>query len=284
MTKKQIFAALAISCALAGCGGGGTVPGVPPVPPAPVTTTTAFGVEVHPGDALSTSQTALADMRKNLGVTTIRTDYSPTQFSYGWVANAIAAGLKMVMITPYLAIGAPFDPTGYAAICAQGAAQFPGQTWEIMNEPDNEVPLNEQQITPAQYVTLVQAVVPAIRAADPTAKIITGGTSGLDMGWLTAIAAAYPLVDGVGVHPYGIAPNGMAQAIAQAQSVTGGKPVYLSEWGLAAPPSGSIATAVSSAKGRTPLFVYYEYRTQPGEPSFGLVGTPGYAEYQSAIR
>jgi hypothetical protein len=83
--------------------------------------------------------------------------------------------------------------------------------WEIWNEP-NARGFWQPSPDAGRYVSLLKAVVPAIRAAVPTATLISGGlapksTSGGDVSQLDYLTAfceqgGPQLVDAIGYHPY----------------------------------------------------------------------------------
>jgi hypothetical protein len=86
------------------------------------------------------------------------------------------------------------------------------KSYEIWNEPDNKIPL--QWIQPNDYINLVRQTVPVIRAEDPNAKIVIGGTTGLgypdSQAYLFNILNSdiMPSVDVVSWHPfYGDSPE-----------------------------------------------------------------------------
>jgi hypothetical protein len=106
----------------------------------------------------------------------------------------------------------------------------PTLIFELYNEPD--VPNSQATLSAATYIALVEAAAPAIRKACPSATILTGGTSGLDLSWDASVAVLAPYVDGYGVHPYGLADTAMRSAITAVQSAFGSaKPVYFTEFG-----------------------------------------------------
>lgn len=281
--------ALLLAALLVGCGSTGV----------PITSYhTLFMVEVHPGDGTATSTAGLADIAANLHAGGIRVDYDPPStlngqngYDYSWVRTALADGLRMYFITPYVS---PSDvpPNGtafsaaylatYAQIAAAGAAAYPGSYWDIVNEPDNDAALGQGQLTEAQYIQLVRAVAPAIKAADSSAAIV-GDASASGRAWLLGLAPAYPLLDELAIHPYGIPANQMWSYISALSNATG-KQVIVGEWGEAPPNAADLTTFVKGLAGNVPVANVYEYETQPGEsPSYGLVGTPGYAAYAAAI-
>jgi hypothetical protein len=228
--------------------------------PAPNTLyTTLRSVEVHPqyGDPAIQLAAAVA-----LQANTIRVDYTQ---EYGepyydaLFTAAIASHLNVIEITPYIhtnntfAQQLPYTPAAYAAYVAAEATRrcgtVPTLIFELYNEPD--VSNSQALISPATYIALVQATAPAIRKACPSATIITGGTSGLDTAWDASIATLAPLVDGYGLHPYGLADNQMRQAItAVQQAFATPKPVYCTEFTPDIP-------AFQNATGATPLWNTY---------------------------
>jgi hypothetical protein len=97
----------------------------------------------------------------------------------------------------------PDDPAVVQDSTARLGAQFRGlvDAWEVGNEPDAEfVPRDT-----AGYVQRYLA--PSYRGlkqGDPSARVIAGGVTGIDLDWYRALAAAGGLAstDAVVVHPY----------------------------------------------------------------------------------
>jgi hypothetical protein len=202
--------------------------------------TTVRSLEVHPQYGDPAAQLAVAVAAQ---ANAVRVDYTQ-EYGEGYYdalfAAAIADGLGVMEITPYVhtdgtfAQRLPYTPTAYAAYVAAEAGKrcgtVPELVLELYNEPD--VANSQAQLTPAMYVALVQATAPAIRLACPSAMVITGGTSGLDLGWNQSVAVVAPLVDGFGVHPYGLADGEMRSAVTLVQQAFGvAKPVYFTEFG-----------------------------------------------------
>jgi len=202
--------------------------------------TTLRSVEVHPQYGDPAAQLAVAAA---IQANAVRVDYTQ---EYGepyydaLFAAAAAEQLSVIEITPYIHTNGTFaqqlsyTPAAYAAYVAVEAAKrcgtVPTLIFELYNEPDTTN--SQASISPATYIALVQATAPAIRKACPGATVIAGGTSGLDLAWDTAIASLAPLVDGFGVHPYGVADNEMRSAITAVQSAFGSpKPVFFTEFG-----------------------------------------------------
>ena len=71
---------------------------------------------------------------------------------------------------------APADPAAYAELMGQLAERFAGRVhaWQIWNEP-NLIEEGNQQIRPEGYLQLARGASPAIRAADPSALIVSPG-------------------------------------------------------------------------------------------------------------
>jgi hypothetical protein len=115
----------------------------------------------------------------------------------------------------------PADPNQFATFAAAAVARYAPQgihSWEIWNEP-NAGYYWQPAADVGQYVSLLQSAVPAIKAADPSATVISGGlapksTGGGDIGqldWLPAFCSqgGIKVVDAVGYHPYsGQVPTG----------------------------------------------------------------------------
>ena len=111
-----------------------------------------------------------------------------------------ARGLK------FLAVATSTNPSLAASIAAKYGPSHGGgvDAIEVLNEPDLH------NMTPAQYLSVVNAVVPTIRAADPKMFIVVGAISsaapGNPMNWLAQLYAANgnrPLPgDAVSYHDY----------------------------------------------------------------------------------
>jgi hypothetical protein len=95
-----------------------------------------------------------------------------------------------------------------AAAVARYNSRIPGIIWEVWNEP-NSNNFWEPKRNADEFVALIKAAVPAMRKADPTATIVSGGI--LELFW--SVTQAYlercfelgllKEVDGLGVHLYG---------------------------------------------------------------------------------
>jgi hypothetical protein len=230
--------ALLLTAVLAGCGTDAVTPTYPPAPGNLYTTLRS--VEVHPQYGNPAAQLAVAVAAQ---ANAVRVDYTQEygESYYDALFTAAAAdSLSVIEITPYIhtnntfAQQLPYTPTAYAAYMAAEATlrcgKVPTLIFELYNEPD--VPNSQATLSAATYIVLVEAAAPAIRKACPSAMIITGGTSGLDLNWDTSVAVVASYVDGYGLHPYGLADSAMRSAITAVQDAFGSaKPVYFTEFG-----------------------------------------------------
>jgi hypothetical protein len=139
------------------------------------------------------------------------------------VAQAHAAGIEILMPiadgVPFWASGDPkksgsnwdkyYRPTNfqdYADFAKKIVARYSAKgvhAYEVWNEP------NYSRFWPSgpsatDYVNMLKVAYPAIKAADPSATVVTGGVSRNDFGFVSAIYAAggKGYFDAVGVHPY----------------------------------------------------------------------------------
>ncbi|MEY2418153.1 MAG: polysaccharide biosynthesis protein PslG [Actinomycetota bacterium] len=139
------------------------------------------------------------------------------------VAQAHAAGIEILMPiadgVPYWASADPhksgsswdkyYRPSNfqdYADFAKKIVARYAPKgvhAYEVWNEP------NYSRFWPSgpsavDYVSMLKAAYPAIKAADPSATVVTGGVSRNDFSFIAAIYAAggKGYFDAVGVHPY----------------------------------------------------------------------------------
>ncbi len=98
----------------------------------------------------------------------------------------------------------PTDPADFARVAAWAAAKWAGRVgaWEIWNEPNADDFMAGAD--PAAYARLIKAAYPAIKAADPSTTVVTGGTVYVDTAWLSQMyaAGAAGSFDAIAVHPY----------------------------------------------------------------------------------
>jgi hypothetical protein len=247
---------------------------VPAAPAAPVAPAGLLGVNSHIATRYPDYKTLdrAADAVAQTGAGWAREDFQwhrieprPGAFDWGFNDRAVdllaARGVSVLgVLGPSVGWATPFggdapggvsfyppDPGRYAQFAAAVAARFRGRVshWEIWNEPDNALYWRPAP-DPAAYVRLLQAAAPAIRAANPEAKILLGGVVPFDGRFLRAVAdaGAWGLFDIISVHPYvdpaspeegQIGPAGIGAVRALADAI-GPKPIWATELGWAAGP------------------------------------------------
>lgn len=140
----------------------------------------------------------------------------------------------------------------YVQMVGDVARQFVGKdliyAYQIWNEQDT-APANARSSVPmpaADYANLLSGSIQAIRAVDPTTKILTGGhISGPGLGpqYARAVLGAMPShirPDGIAFHPYGRGQAGnrfaqfgpLEESIRNWSAVMPNKPVWITEWGV----------------------------------------------------
>ena len=101
----------------------------------------------------------------------------------------------------------PRDNAELAEFFAFLANRYAGkvQAYEVWNEPNTSTAWPSGP-NPAQYAQMLRAVAPAIRGADPAAKVVFAGLSRNDYEYLESVYAAMPDIGGffdvMATHPY----------------------------------------------------------------------------------
>lgn len=173
---------------------------------------------------------------------------------------------------------APELATHYGAL----AAKHPGCAWELGNEAEIPGPVlgaTSEALPPDTYAAYFAMLAEAIRAADPTATIVTAGTSGVPVAWITEVLARVA-PDAIGIHPYGIAPLAYAETIARISSRV---PVWFTEFGKMAASAGEIAQRdalvayLDRARGVADVAIWFSLSDRSAEKmqSFGLIDAEG---------
>jgi hypothetical protein len=142
-------------------------------------------------------------------------DWDPAQLAAldTSVELAVEQGLEVlvtVLDTPRWAGGGtdglspPTDPGSYADVVGALAGRYAGRVaaWEIWNEPNS--PEFFADGDPEAYAELLGAAAPAVRAADPAALVVFGGTQYNDAEFVEAVyaAGAAGTFDVLATHPY----------------------------------------------------------------------------------
>lgn len=162
------------------------------------------------------------------------------------LARLARYGMKALFILDYghpsYGGGAPVTEANRAAYVefARQAARFAmGRNvvaFEMWNEPDNTTFWSGAD--PKAYAALLGPTVAAIKAIDPTRKVLNGGPSWVNLPYVLELARTGQLahVDGFAVHPYRSgAPEGFAgdlqalRYVLKSQGVNA--PVWSTEWG-----------------------------------------------------
>ena len=139
----------------------------------------------------------------NLLVSTYQTEFSRLN----------AAGVKPVVVimgAPSWANGSgdrfvpPANPADFGAFTGAFAARLRGRVaaYEIWNEPDEAAFWHGSAPSVAKYAALLRASYPAIKAADPSAMVVTGPTTGNNYDWIDGLYnnGAKGSFDAVAVH------------------------------------------------------------------------------------
>jgi len=126
------------------------------------------------------------------------------------VAELKARGIKVLVVvhqSPRWASGAggvapPSDPATFGSFMGGLAARVPAaDAWELWNEP-NSTGFFAGAPDAARYAAMLRAAYPAIKAAQPSDVVVTGGLNGNDTDFVAALYAngAQGAFDAIGVH------------------------------------------------------------------------------------
>lgn len=204
-----------------------------------------------------TSMSVAHDKAKAVGINIVRRDLLWSSVEKNGVydfteANGIVSALadKGMSILWILRGGHPdhgggtpatdADRDAYAKFAAATALNFKGKNvvgFEIWNEPNGAQFWPNKD--PLDYARLLNRAGAAIRAVNPSVKVVSGGTAGVDMTYTIQMAAATSstAVDAVAVHPYALKSNpenysyGMAPLNNVVVTQGLNKPLWVTEWG-----------------------------------------------------
>lgn len=168
------------------------------------------------------------------------------------------------------------------------------EAFEIWNEEDLQ---NGGTVLAAPYAYMIKKAAAAIKAKDPTIKVVMGGLASGNTGYITDVKnadpAAFNQVDGIGLHPYGKSPDGycatgcsdmqlpfgdLGQAIDDYHNAAG-MPIWITELGN---PTTNLSRQAEYLKRsftvaknhNVPVVIWYKWNDTPasiGDNTFGLV-------------
>jgi hypothetical protein len=123
----------------------------------------------------------------------------------GAVAGAKARGMGVVFVLMGDRAGSATDPGAFADFASEFSTAMADAggavAYEVWNEPD-EAAWWRGPPNPGEYVAMLKATAPRIRAGDPGAKVLLGPLTGNNYKWLQSVYArgAKRSFDGVAVH------------------------------------------------------------------------------------
>ncbi|HTK67087.1 MAG TPA: cellulase family glycosylhydrolase [Pseudonocardia sp.] len=143
----------------------------------------------------------------------------------------------------------PADPAEFERVARYLADRYKGRVaaWEIWNEPNCIGGCGKG--SPERFVAVLKAGYRGVKAGDPDAIVVSGGTSGNDVSWLRRMYAAggAGAFDALAVHPYQDPPTAPPDAPSEgdtyrfstlpqvhelmAANGDGTKPIWLTEFG-----------------------------------------------------
>jgi hypothetical protein len=140
------------------------------------------------------------------------------------VRAVVAHGLKILLVSPYVPLGAAPSGTLFttaAAITAQTVALSPQSFLyvELMNEANDVSRFFETQFTPAQYVLYANTISAALLPYQTNTS--TSGVTFNNPNYLSWLDATVPNINApcVGAHFYSVSPNFFGSAISRSDCV-----------------------------------------------------------------
>ncbi|MEI7643775.1 MAG: glycosyl hydrolase [Chloroflexales bacterium] len=282
----------------------------------------SFGLNSHLASRYPnpSSMDGPADMIRDLGVGWVREDFhwhrvEPRRDAWDWTFTdaAMRAILSrdiqvLGVLGPSVGWGTPYqgdtpsdvsyyspDPAAFDAYVRAVVTRYRRYVhhWEIWNEPDHGV-FWQPQPDVAAYTRMLIRTAATIRAIDPQAKVLVGGTNPFDTTFLRGVAenGGWGSLDIIAIHPY-VDPYGPEDGnlIAACDGVRalaeryGEKPIWATELGWASgvsdrDPSGRTdeqAQANDLTRAMLTLWqagveriFWYSFKDDPGNP-YGLV-------------
>lgn len=175
------------------------------------------------------------------------------EYSAGWASSAPSSTTAAERV-----FYPPDSNADFAAYARAVVRRYKDRikVWEIWNEP-NAAAFWKPRPSPAAYASLLRAAYVAIKAEDPGATVVLGGTVGFDRAFMDGIVAAgaWDSFDALAIHTY-VAPQPESSMVvtwldnARAYvAAKGVKPIWITEFGWSTyTGSGSGYIGVSEAR------------------------------------
>ncbi|HYZ14835.1 MAG TPA: hypothetical protein VE591_00480 [Candidatus Acidoferrum sp.] len=161
---------------------------------------TAFGSQIYPTDDIGQTMALLAGCGSSL--IRVGADSGDSAYFDQLFPAAAAHGIRVIVISAYAS--QPVDLTAYAASAVAFQKRYGAYNpiWEIWNEPNLAHYWGANPDVGA-YSQLAIATATALRSAGAR-EILSGGTSGIDVGWLYDMRTrgVFDAVTGCAVHSY----------------------------------------------------------------------------------
>jgi len=166
----------------------------------------------------------------------------------------------------------------FTAIAAETAKKYGNKiaAYEIWNEGDLANNPSSIYLNPQDYSQLLKATYEAIKA-NSSSQVIVGGLASGNVGYLTDMGTIN--ADGIGIHPYILDINTLQAKVSEYQSVSQGKPLWVTEFGWETPNQQDQANYLVNAfnvfrtKG-VAVSVWYCW-SDSMNPGFGLIDQSG---------
>ena len=226
MRRSDVLAGLALApfAALSACAP--TTRSVTPTQGSPLHPT-AFGSQIYPTDDVAQTVSLLAACGSKL----LRVDSNNGNVPYfdALFSAASAHGIRVIVISQYAP--QPVDPAAYAADAVRFHQRYAAYDpiWELWNEPNLAHYWGAPPDVDA-YSKLAIATAIALRNAGAR-EILSGGTSGIDLGWLYGlrVRGVFDAVTGCAVHYYKNPANALNEYLQAGSLMPPGVAIYTTE-------------------------------------------------------
>ncbi len=196
------------------------------------------GININPSDPCCTPSSAHIS---HLGAGWVRLVYR-SNVNYDALVNSLnSAGIRVLMILnqethPTMWTSGPTISDEFIENFSQRAGEIAAHfgnrvaAYEIWNEEDARSPASIY-LYPQDYARLLRRTYQSIKAVSNANVIVGGLLGGVETGYLDAVNSAGGLYDAVGVHPYILDIEGVANSIDGYRAHSQGKPVWVTEFG-----------------------------------------------------